>query len=127
MKLGEMSFEQSRLAEMKIIPEIEMIMSSEETASLFDDLFAPGTEKKSIIRRGAASKKLVSDLVGNHFDSICSILSVMNGMPLEDIKDQRRSEANRQITELLNDDDLVSFFISPEALGQAIQSAISQK
>lgn len=121
-----MSFKQSRDIQMQIVPVIEKIMSNSNTAGMFDDLFAPGTGKSSSVKRGAASKNLVNNLLENHFEEICVILSLMNGISVEEVENQKRGDANAQIADLLNDSDLISFFTSPEALAQAIQSAISE-
>lgn len=127
MNLNDMSFKESREAEMIIVPEIEKIMSDKETKSVFDDLFSPGTGKKESIKRGNASRKLVSRLVQCHFESICIIIAAMNLMKQSDVEKQKRSEVNKQIAELLSDENLISFFMSPEALDMAMRSVTSQK
>lgn len=128
MKLGEMGFKESRDAQMLIIPRIENIMKDEITSKLFDDLFLPSkTNKAKLTRIGSVTKELARNLIEDHFDDMCFILSVLNKTDVQEIENQSRGEANAQIADLLNDNDLVSFFISSEALGQAVQSAISQK
>lgn len=127
MKLADMSFENSRNAEMQILPEIEKIMDDKEISGLFDELYSSKTDKASNVKRVSASRSLVSRLVNVHYDSVCSILSIMNSTDIASIKSQTRGEANAQITDLLTDADLTSFFMSPEALVLAAQSAISQK
>ena len=67
-------------------------------------------------------RKLVSHLVRKQFDGICRIFSVLNGVSVDEIAGWKRSEANGHIMELFTDEDLVSFFMSAEALAQAVQS-----
>lgn len=139
MKLGDMTFDDSRIAELKIVPIIEKIMANKDTAKVCDDLFLGETptisddateeERKkvridAIKKRVGASKELTKRLIHSHYDEICEIFAILNGQKADEIKAWSRNEANDQIADMLNDPDLVSFFMSSEALAQAVLSAI---
>lgn len=123
MKLIEMSFEDSRNAELVITPEIEKIMSDEVMRKSFDNLFITGNKKELRIKRGAANKAFSHNLIASHYESICIILGAMNHISVDEVKKQTRGQVNDQLAEILNDGDLISFFMSPEALDMITQSA----
>lgn len=135
MKLGDMTFEDSRNAELLIVPVIERIMSNSETAKLFDDLLGAEEgksytdmdvdEKKIFVKkRVGASKELTKRLIHSHYEDTCVIFAALNKINVSDVYKWKRSEANAQIAEMLNDSDLISFFMSPDALAQAVLSVI---
>lgn len=130
-----MTFEDSRNAEMIIVPIIEKIMSNIETAKLFDDLLG-GNENKQykemdedekrqfVKKRVGASKEITKRLIHMHYEDTCTIFAALHKIKVADIKKWKRSEANTQIAEMLNDGDLQSFFMSADALAQAVLSVI---
>lgn len=137
MKLGDMSFDDSRVAELQIIPIIEKIRTNAETAKLLDTLLAGNEgkqftdmnadEKRSYVkRRVELSKELTKLLVHSHYEEICGIFAAIHKIKVADVKKWKRSEANQQIAEMLNDGDLQSFFMSPDALALAVSSATWQ-
>lgn len=127
MKLGDLRLDESREAELIILPEIEEIRKNEETANMLDAVFVGAADADSLTRRVGASRSLVSRLIQHHYESICVIFAALNKTTPSEIKEWKRSEANAQISEMFNDSDLISFFISSDALAQAAQYAISQK
>jgi hypothetical protein len=126
MKLGDMTFSESRDAELLIIPEIDKIMSDSETANALDTLLNTRIDKESLGIRGVAAKTFTQHLVHRHYDSTCRIFAALNGTTPEEIGNRKRSEINSQIADMLRDGDLISFFMSPETLARETQSAISQ-
>lgn len=135
MKLGDMSFEDSRNAELLIVPIIENIMSNAETAKLFDDLLGgneskpytdmdAGEKRQFVKKRVESSKELTKRLVHAHYEDTCAIFAALHKISAPEVKKWKRSEANAQIAEMLNDGDLQSFFMSSDALAQAVLSAI---
>lgn len=139
MKLGDMTFKDSRDAELLIVPIIEKIMSNKETARTSDELFAGEApkvsedateEERKEIRRASlrkrldASKELTKRLVHSHYEDVCEIFAILNKEKASDIEEWTRAKANDQIADMLNDPDLVSFFMSSEALVQAVLSDI---
>ncbi|MCL2816381.1 MAG: hypothetical protein FWD23_17440 [Oscillospiraceae bacterium] len=125
MKLGDMNFEDSRNAEMIIIPEIEKITGDPETAEALNGIFNYSGDDL-LVSRFDWSRKLTRLLIHRHFECICAIFAALSGVNPDEVKKWKRSEANAQILEMLRDGDLLSFFMSSEALGRAAQSAISQ-
>jgi len=126
MKLSEMSFEDSKNAELLIAPEIEKIISDSETSELFNKLHSRDKDV-TIAERVQVAGKLVNKLIHAHWGSTCKILSVMNNMPIKEIKAQPRADANAQIADMVNDGDLASFFISSDTLAQAALSVTSEE
>ena len=133
MKLGDMTFEDSRNAELIIVPIIEKVMSNKETAKLFDAILGGNSEKpyvemdkkeklEFVRKRVDASKELTKRLIYSHYDEICSIFAALHKVSAPQVKKWTRSEANEQIAEMLNDSDLQSFFMSSDALAQAVLS-----
>ena len=131
MKLGDMTFDASRQAELVIIPEIETIRDDKTTADMFDSIFnesdAESEDADAMVSRIKNSRDLINRLIQHHYDSICTIFAALNSVRPEEIKQWKRSEVNDQIAEMFNDRDLISFFMSSETLALAAQSAISLK
>jgi len=133
MKLGNMTLEDSRGAELIIAPVAEKIMKDEETAKLFNNLLNINAdyknmeedERKQFVKsRVESSKELTKRLIHNHYDNICVIFAALNKTKPSEIKKWKRSEANLQIAEMMNDEDMQSFFMSSDVLVQAVLSAI---
>lgn len=126
MKLADMTFKKSREVKAQLAPLIEKVLSNPETADLFDTAYAPENNKKGLGRSTGASMKLHTHLIDEHYDTLCSILSVMNDIPVGDIEEMTRGDVNKLIFDFLRDQDLVSFFMSAEGLERVGQSVISQ-
>lgn len=135
MKLGDMTLDDSKNAELVITPIIEKIISNAETAKLFDTILGgiegkqysemDTDEKKQFVKKRVdASKELTKRLIHTHYEDTCAIFAALNKVKVKDIKEWKRSEANVQIAEMLNDQDLQSFFMSSDTLAQVVLSAI---
>ena len=138
MKLSEMTFEDSRMAEIKISTTVERIMSDKETAALVDKLFNTkgltldpnmNKAKQEIAKanytkhRMEATVGLTKRLIYSHYEELCEIFSVLNDKTKDEIKAWTRSEADKQLADMFQDENLISFFMSSEALVQAAQFA----
>ena len=134
MKLGDMSFEDSRNAELVIAPIAERIMKDAEVSAIFDAVLKvsdkpysemDAAEKVAFVQsKVEAGGKLVKRLTHFHFNDICEIFAVLTQKSAAEIKAIKRSEANALLTDMINDGDMQSFFISSEALALVAQSAI---
>lgn len=139
MKLADMTFDESRNAEIKIAAIVERIMANKETADLCDSLFNPkglnvdpkaNPAKREIAKQAFTKKRmeatvgLTKRLVYAHYDDVCKIFGILNSVNEDEIKGWKRSEADAQLSEMFNDENLISFFMSSEALVQAAQYAI---
>lgn len=122
MKLVDMTFEESRNAELIIVPEIEKIMADSEARELFDGLYTAGSDRDAVIRRSKSNKYLSHCLMAKHYESICIILGALNHASAKEIKAKKRGEVNACIAELFGDMDLVYFFMSSEVLDSVTQS-----
>jgi hypothetical protein len=116
MRLSDMSFEKSRVVELLLTPHIDSILKDEKIGYMFDSFY---TQRKT-----GLVGKLVARLLKHHFDAVCQLLAILNNSEVEAVKAQTRAVANRQIADLLSDGDMMGFFISAEALEQAVLSDI---
>lgn len=126
MKLCDMTFDESRIAEMSIMPEAEKIMQDLETVRLFDSLFI-STAEIDVKTRVKDTKRLVKKMIHDHYESTCKIFASLNNTDVNKIKKWKRSEANKQLYEMFQDGDLITFFTSSEALAQAVELDTSPK
>ena len=134
MRLGDMTFEESRNAELMIAPIAEKIMKDKITSKVFDDYLGAGNkafnemndkEKKAfLLKRVESTKELTKRLIHEHYEDTCKIFAILNNTDVDKIKEMKRSDVNTQLIEMLQDSDMQSFFMSSNVLAEAVLSVI---
>lgn len=128
MKLSELSTDHALDVMCELVPYIDSIVSDSEVVETIGKVVEPGTPinryGNAVLMLGRVSECLPL-LLKTHRPDVYGILSVMNERPVQEIAAQKLTETIRQVKELLQDEEFVSFFKSSVQQEQTEQSAPS--
>lgn len=131
MKFSELSTDRALDVMCELSPNIAGIIEDEEVLAALDSVMSmrkPDEEEKSSvdgIKMMGGMVKIAPVLLKTHRSDVYGILSVMNERPVEEIAAQKLTETIRQVRELLQEEEFMTFFKSSAQQGQAEQSALS--
>lgn len=128
MKLSELSTDQTADILCELAPYIDNITHDENILAEIGrvEQFENGITKQglAVVWAGRISK-LTPVLLRTHRNDVYGILSIINEKPAEEIAKQNIKETIRQVTEALEDEDLLDFFKLSAPQGVTAQSAPS--
>lgn len=127
MKLSQMTTDQVADVLLTIIPEIELLMSDDELSNMWKNRTTT-KDKEEAKKLGLVTVfKIASYLMREHRESTWRILGAVNNKTPEDIGRQMFTTTVKQISEILQDKELMSFFTSPAKSDTTTVSDTSQE
>lgn len=122
MKLSTMTTDQAADALLLIAPEIETLMNDDELISKFQNRKTSGDKTEAAKFGMATILGIASYLLKVHRETTWNILGALNQKTPHQVGKQLLPVTIGQISETLNDKELLSFFTPSEALAQEPQS-----
>lgn len=114
-KISELTTEEAVDYLCEMTPYVANISADEELLKVLQEKLegAAKASRAEIYTFGAAKiAKLVPILLKTHRNDVFGVLSVANGVPVEEIGKQNIMETMKQVKELCADEELLSFFKS---------------
>lgn len=128
MKLSELSTDRALDTLCELTPYISNVVSDESVLSIVGKVIDFG-EDMNLYGKGLMLVERIGEIVPvllkAHRDDLYNILSVMNERPASEIAGQKLMETMRQVRELLQDEEFLSFFKSSAQQAQSKPSAPS--
>lgn len=119
MKIEEMNGEQLMSAMAELAVPIGNIMANEKMADAWKKIgqdAAAGKLNVAIQQRGAIVREVVPAALKNNANDVFKVISVLNGVPVAELKKMNGMEVFKMVTESLSS-ELLTFFTSFGTMG----------
>lgn len=124
MKLREYSTPKGADVLISILPEIGKITSDKKYIELMAEI------RESAADEAGSAKgifEIIALLLSEHRETAWSLLGILNDKTIEDITEQEFGETLREMVAMLNDVDILGFFLPSSSSVKKTQSDTSQK